>query len=92
MRRLNIECAIWIEKIEAEVNRVEELERATSTLYTDEYGSKKTMGGIHAAKDHNQATQIHTHILENRVFKVSFLGSRIMRIIYLPISLLCSFK
>lgn len=64
---------MWIEKIEEEVKRVEELERANVTLYTDEYSSKKTMGGIHAAREHSHATQIHTHILENRVFKVNIL-------------------
>jgi hypothetical protein len=70
MRRLNAECAMWIEKIESEAKRVIELEGATHTLYDDEYSSNKTMGGVNAAREHSQATQIHIHILEKRVYKV----------------------
>lgn len=70
MKRLNAECAMWIDKIDAETKRVEELEHAIATLYADEYSSKKAMGGVHAASEHNRATQIHIHILENRVHKV----------------------
>ncbi|CAK9855153.1 unnamed protein product [Sphagnum jensenii] len=69
MKRLNAECAMWIDKIDAETKRVEELEHAIATLYADEYSSKKAMGGVHAASEHNRATQIHIHILENRVHK-----------------------
>ena len=79
MKRINAECAMWIEKIEVEIKRVEELERATHTLYEDEYSSKKTMGGANAAREHNQATQIHIHILEKRVYKVF----QYLKIIYL---------
>jgi hypothetical protein len=70
MKRLNAECAMWIDKIDTETKRVEELEGAIATLYADEYSSKKAMGGVHAASEHNRATQIHIHILENRVHKV----------------------
>jgi len=68
---------MWIEKIESEVKRVEELENATHTLYNDEYSSKKTMGGVNAAREHSQATQIHIHILEKRVYKVHIFKFRI---------------
>lgn len=70
MSKLNAECKMWMDKIELEVKRVEELEGATFTLYDDEYRSRKVMGGVNAAREHGHATQIHIHILEKRVFKV----------------------
>ncbi|XP_024373960.1 outer dynein arm protein 1 [Physcomitrium patens] len=69
MSKLNAECKMWMDKIELEVKRVEELEGATFTLYDDEYRSRKVMGGVNAAREHGHATQIHIHILEKRVFK-----------------------
>lgn len=80
---------MWIEKIELEVKRVEELEGATRTLYDDEYSSKRTMGGVNAAREHSQATQIHIHILEKRVYKV-YVNKRFYMLIHLLLySTLC---